>query len=395
MNRTIGEIVGRLAVIVTTLNCLLPNLANAVDVATCNGKFNGQKLTEEELLRELQQSDRPNDLNLCGVLLSRSNLSGAPLFFTRFSKADFLESNLSKAYLDEADFRGARLTFANLSEASLSRTDLSGAILSMANLSRAGLYKANLTNTGLKGANLSGAALVETNLTGVYLEGAIMSGVIFEPSELPSVDSIAGASRLSEMTFHNSPRALVKLRNSFRETGYRQQEREVTYAIRHTSVRKDPDASLGGQIDRLFQYVFFELTSLWGMSPGRALWILVGFIPVFAIPYMFALRAPGRDGIWRQWNEKRIRQDLGSSAPEKLRCGWWAAAILGFYFSVLSAFHIGWRDLNLGSWILRLQPKEYSLGASGWVRTVSGFQSLLSVYLLAIWAITYFGRPFE
>lgn len=36
-----------------------------------------------------------------------------------------------------------------------------------------------------------------------------------------------------------------------------------------------------------------------------------------------------------------------------------------------------------------------SYGATGWARTVSGIQSLLSVYLLAIWALTYFGRPFE
>ena len=65
------------------------------------------------------------------------------------------------------------------------------------------------------------------------------------------------------------------------------------------------------------------------------------------------------------------------------------------YFSVLSAFHIGWRDLNVGSWILRLQTREYSLRATGWVRVVSGFQSLISVYLLALWALVYFARPFE
>jgi len=43
----------------------------------------------------------------------------------------------------------------------------------------------------------------------------------------------------------------------------------------------------------------------------------------------------------------------------------------------------------------RLQPLEYMLRATGWVRVVSGIQSLLSVYLLALWALTYFGRPFE
>jgi hypothetical protein len=35
------------------------------------------------------------------------------------------------------------------------------------------------------------------------------------------------------------------------------------------------------------------------------------------------------------------------------------------------------------------------LRATGWVRTVAGIQSLLSVYLLALWVLTYFGQPFE
>jgi hypothetical protein len=65
------------------------------------------------------------------------------------------------------------------------------------------------------------------------------------------------------------------------------------------------------------------------------------------------------------------------------------------YFSLLSAFHIGWRDLNVGTWISRIQFHEYTLRATGWVRFVSGLQSLLSVYLLAIWALTYFSRPFQ
>jgi hypothetical protein len=68
---------------------------------------------------------------------------------------------------------------------------------------------------------------------------------------------------------------------------------------------------------------------------------------------------------------------------------------LGLLFSLVSAFQIGWRELNVGNWITRLQPREYTLRATGWVRVVSGAQSLLSVYLLALWALSYFGRPFE
>jgi hypothetical protein len=33
-------------------------------------------------------------------------------------------------------------------------------------------------------------------------------------------------------------------------------------------------------------------------------------------------------------------------------------------FSVLSAFHLGWRDLNVGTWLSRLQTREYALQAT-------------------------------
>ena len=79
---------------------------------------------------------------------------------------------------------------------------------------------------------------------------------------------------------------------------------------------------------------------------------------------------------------------------EPLPRDWRHALGYAVYFSVLSAFHIGWRELNVGNWISRLQFRTYSLQATGWVRTVSGLQSLISVYLLAMWALTYFGRPF-
>jgi hypothetical protein len=74
---------------------------------------------------------------------------------------------------------------------------------------------------------------------------------------------------------------------------------------------------------------------------------------------------------------------------------WWRTWRIALYFSLLSAFHLGWKELTVGTWLARLQKRNYTLSATGWVRTVSGLQSLLSVYLLALWALTYFGRPFE
>jgi len=73
----------------------------------------------------------------------------------------------------------------------------------------------------------------------------------------------------------------------------------------------------------------------------------------------------------------------------------WQAIGWAAYFSLLSAFQIGYREFSVGSWLTRAQPRNFALESTGWVRTVSGIQSLLSVYLLAIWLLTYFGRPFQ
>jgi hypothetical protein len=295
-----------------------------------------------------------------------TNLSGRTLFWAILSGAD----------LTHADLRRTGLVSANLSGVNLFDTDLSGAIL--------------------WGADLSGASLINTNLSGASLKGANLSGTIFQPEDLPDPDYIASAKNLSEMVFYNSPQALIRLRKAFKEAGYRQQEREVTYAIqRETTRRNFNKVRVASLFEAMFQYVFFDFTCHWGMAPGRALLILLALIPIFAIPYMFALCTPGKDGIWRKWADDRLRVDLGTKEATQIQVQWRKAPALGFYFSVLSAFNIGWQELTVGNWIQRVQPKEFTLRASGWVRTVSGVQSLISAYLLAIWALTYFGRPFE
>ena len=325
----------------------------------CEGSYNGVRISGEKLMQVIaegrwQEPAKDNDFNpganLCGVILWR----------------------------------------ADLSDIDLSYADLSGAFLYNVNMSNANLTNTILTDTILDNVNLTGAK--------------------YQPKagKQPNVDFIAEAKGLSELTY-SQPRALVGLRKLFKDGGYRDQEREITYSINHVRTESllknieegDLEESvlpkgkgLLGRVEGLFNYVFFDLTTKWGMAPSRALWAIFVLILIFAFPYAYALRAPKKDGIWRFWAEERARTDLGSKAPELLQAKGFHAIGLALYFSILSAFHIGWRDLNVGNWIARIQPREYTLRASGWVRTLSGIQSLLSVYLLAIWALTYFGRPF-
>jgi hypothetical protein len=61
----------------------------------------------------------------------------------------------------------------------------------------------------------------------------------------------------------------------------------------------------------------------------------------------------------------------------------------------MSAFNIGFREMNLGRWIRLMQPREFDIKARGWLRVVSGLQSLTSVYLLALAILSHFGTPFD
>jgi len=64
------------------------------------------------------------------------------------------------------------------------------------------------------------------------------------------------------------------------------------------------------------------------------------------------------------------------------------------FFSLMSAFNIGFRDINFGRWLRLLTRHEFDIKAVGWARVIAGWQSLISVFLIALWVLTYFGRPF-
>ncbi len=365
--------------------------------------------------------------NLRGADLSRASLQGANLSEAYLGVADLsgaylVEANLSGADLGEANLSGANLLDANLSGAYLERADLgeanlSGANLSRANLSRAGLSRASLGRANLSGAylveaNLSGADLGEANLSGANLGGADLSLTMFEPQyqSLSSVVGVEFARHIELLRYELSPAALVALRERFAKAGFRAQERRVTFAkLRSQQHIEWKYGSLRQRIEAGFSYLAFDLPCRYGLDYGRPLRTLGGLIPAFAVVYAFALRGHGRGGIWRVWQPDRIQKDEGQPEPERLR--WepleWTgsrpsralrfcrAVGLGLLFSLVSAFQIGFREFTVGNWITRLQPREYTLRATGWVRVVSGVQSLLSVYLLALWVLTYFGRPFE
>jgi hypothetical protein len=128
--------------------------------------------------------------------------------------------------------------------------------------------------------------------------------------------------------------------------------------------------------------------------------------------YFVCIHTPGEAGLYRVY-EPSIRDDsstqrrverispLGTTHSSGLR---WSfqffrreGRLLGtsMFFSLMSAFNIGFRDINFGRWLRLLTRQEFDIKAVGWARVIAGWQSLISVYLIALWVLTYFGRPFD
>jgi uncharacterized protein YjbI with pentapeptide repeats len=405
---------------------------NGIDLREAD--LNGANLTDAKLIgADLRQADLRN-VNLTSAVLRAANLreadlrgadlidadlSGAKIQGLRLEKANLSDTQIDDSFaklqkwkvvwqlmnmevsgkdlsghdLSEAYMRSVNLSGADLSQADLRAADLNGAILSNTDLRKADLRDAGLIGADLRDADLTKAVMSNANLT-----EAKLGGVIFEPKagSLPDIAAISSAEDLSKLRYEDSPHALVELREAFKKAGLLTQERKITYAIKHAGRKALWKRGVWGKLESLFNLIFFERTCLYGMKPGRPLILMLMLICFLTIPYTIALMwPPKKDGIWQIWFSDRVRKHLGSDEPIRLRLGFLRALKFGLFFSILSAFSIGWREINVRTWIVRLQRQEYILRATGWVRTVSGVQSLMSVYLMTLWILTYFGRLFE
>ena len=371
--------------------------------------------------------------NLSGAMLSGAMLNGANLGGANLSSADLSGANLSRANLNGANLRGARLVLANLSSALLGHPVpsllLSRSIRASQAFRALGLSpRHNPSPSDFTGADLSGADLSGADLSNARLSHVILSNAVYQTPTAPNVGYLSGMAGVQTLRFRQGQEiGLVLLRNALQQVGLRELEREATFAIENGRVlhalcdwhdQYGIDQPFGlfeecrlnlnplAVADGLFRMAAFGATTRYGLEPGRALLIIVilwgALVPVYIV------------SIWRQpWPRSRaggiyrivpadrieirqLRPKIDNQAKaERLHHRNWKALGYAAYFSLLSAFNIGFRELNVGTWITRLQSREYSLRAVGWVRVVSGIQSLLSVYLLALWVLTYFGRPFQ
>lgn len=350
-----------------------------------------------------------SDADLTDASMIKTKLNNALLYGAKLANANLTWTELNRANLSLAKLNGADLVFTQLNDANLKAAELDGASLPRTELSNADLSRASLKKAALLEAKLTNANLLETSLDGASLAYVDLTGAIYAPYSASPPSVVVGIKGLSTVSFPpGNETGLVQLRDVLQKAGLRDLEREATFAIESGNTRhliEDWKNNLARAAEGVFRYVAFQLTTAYGLQPARALLLIVvlwaALIPIYAWPIRRSKRPATSSSIYRIWPNGRIevREDRPTvDNPVRverlhgrgLRALAWAA-----YFSLLSAFQIGFREFSFGTWLSRAQPRNFALEATGWIRTVSGLQSLLSVYLLAMWILTYFGRPFQ
>lgn len=360
---------------------------------------------------------------LCNVTLDGRDIKNVDLRYVSFIDSRITNTMFNKVVLKGSRFERSKIVQSNFERVDMTNARFTGSIIEESyfystDLSNASFNDGSMRDTELSICNLQSANISLDKISNVQFTFSNLDELNYQPADgLPDLVTLLYAKNLHNMRYTESPVALGRLREALKKDGLRQLERQVTHAIKRSEVRAlfekdelyalltelDPDLDLthlqSSWLDKTeagLNYVLFELTTAWGMKPSRAIMLIFGFMFIFTIPYLLIIRRESEDGIWRTWSSSRVRTDLGSDKAVKTSTGnLFQDLKIAFYFSVLSAFRLGWRDINVGNWITHLQRREYTFVATGWARTISGMQSLLSVYLVAIWALTYFGRPFE
>lgn len=352
--------------------------------------------------------------------LQYANLEKARLENAKLNNANLRQADLNHANLMNADLSGANLIFANLKGANLQGANLTGAQLNWVDLSETNLTDAILTQTNLESADFTRAKLIRTILTGAKFTDANLYQAFYQPKlntlpELLIFPSVKNFQTTQFSDFNLWKANLTELRAAFKELGIRSMDRLMTATIKYQEMRLKWQQGGWSIIDSAFNYVFFYLTCNFGVEPGRPLRLFLLGIFLFAIPYRYALSYPTKQaGIIAIWHEKRF-QDwdkvhfldektqslcklLSSHCLNKQKGSFYHQfhlLQLSLFFSLLSAFSIGWKDINVSNWISHLQAREITLKGKGWVRAMSGFQSLFSAYMIVLWVFTYFASLFE
>jgi len=397
--------------------------------------------------------------NLNHAILYEADLSHAFLYLANLNSAQLIDAKLIDAGLLAADLSSADLVRAKLNGADLTEVKVGKAVLAQADLTHAIYSPVSEPPdsyvTDIQG--LSTLHVPSNRQTGLVQVRKLLEDAGLRDEERDATYAIQRSRTTQLLASASMPVKKLLAQSSFIDgVQLGLVPAGDDSAVSKFAAR---DAGSQGTrsfawIEGLFRMVGFDVTTAYGMQPTRGLLLIVilagGFTLVYIWPILLVPKDRGKasridqaaptdrvdepsdnvdiekarkvsrsqdrwhafwadSGIYQVLPADRIDEPSAEPTVEK-ETKWKRVGAAdcrnvllkladvfrkAAYFSLLSAVNIGFEQFTPGDWIRRLQGRDYSLQAVGWVRFVAGIQSLLSVYLLAMWVLTQFYRPFE
>ena len=326
----------------------------------------------------------------------------------------------SGANLKSANFRKAMLQGASFCGADMSGDDFSGAVMAGAELWRIKAEETQFVHGDLRNTGMAGAELRNANFWGADLTQAVLRPVRVEGTQFTNAnfmgatyDPISGfpnpflgdAKNIGSLSTESFPTGLLQLRSMAIASGQGSIVREVSALIARTDLTSKWNRSHGeGQVDAIvagIEMIFVGAPTSWGQKPSLPIAILILAMLVFAGLYAVLIRH--YEGLFFRLQPK----DAITIAPEgvglqaepiitELRPSTTTSLIVySLLISVQMTFFFASDAIRASNWVNRINPSEETIVALGRARVLGGLQSLLSIYLLAVWVAVAFGGYFR
>jgi uncharacterized protein YjbI with pentapeptide repeats len=355
--------------------------------------------------------------------LLMQNLKNAIFSDAHFEEADLLGSDLSGASCNNAQFVKVKAGGVNFHEADLFNCNFHGAWLVGVDFTNADLNSANLEGALLVSADLSGADLTHTEFKNTFLDNAKLDNAncrniewsgyfVGEEQEadiladaLKERDAHAKEVRYSqafrnlfgysrsinpfiseEIMIQNYKRAKYiyrYLKNIYRSYDLHETAREFHYRENRVATKLTAKP-----FSWLARKLLFEWTYGYGSRPWRILWSSGIVILAFALGYFIISVLHAESGIYRSDNKPNAPERISPSSLRDFPCVLWNT----LYFSLLTFATFGYGSITPQQWVKFFRLEEIEMKPVRWARIIAGFESLVGIYLLALFAKVIFGR---
>jgi len=325
--------------------------------------------------------------------------AGHDIRFMQFYNVTGPGADFSKAIADHATFGGSNLRKAHFVGAHLRDSTFD----SSDDLREADFGAADLTN----------ASLVSVGLADADMTGADLTNLQFAPNDLPKPLSMAEAARgLETLRSPENPVALNRLRQQFSDLGLTNRVHDLRLAIDRDeqsdllhsceSLQALPESirkrrflsSVEACIVFSTRAVAVDATCQFGRRPWRPLGYIVLVCVFSTLILSIGLRRSGRHdvaiGFKNRQREERVislQKLISRLHSQSRRRGAYFRFALAL--SISAVFNLPFKEVEVGEWLRMISSREYEFYTRGWVRTFTGFMSLLCFYLMALWVLSF------